>query len=198
MSEPYKQLPLYTLARVTSYFQPRQELPERVTMSSPAVQVMTDLRQVTAYTVEANVSIDWALFRMKELGVRLLLVINSRNQVQGLITASDIQGDKPMRLINELGGRHEEIMVREIMTPYDALEVLRMEDVLRAQVGNLVVTLQNAGRRHALVVDRDRFTGEEAVRGIFSLSQIGRQLGRPLDAMELPSTFAQHGIALSS
>jgi hypothetical protein len=40
------------------------------------------------------------------------------------------------------------------------------------------------------VVDTDPHTGEPAVRGIFSLAQIGRQLGLEISPTQRATTFA--------
>ena len=45
--------------------------------------------------------------------------------------------------------------------------------------------------QHALVVDTDPDTGKVAVRGIFSLSQIGQQLGLEIQPQVRPTTFAE-------
>ena len=52
-------------------------------------------------------------------------------------------------------------------------------------------TLKEAGRQHALGVDRDQLTREEIVRGVFSATQIGRQLGVPNLSFEVARTFAE-------
>ena len=197
MANTYLALPLYRAESALSYFRPTQEFPEHVTMDSPAMLVMTDLRQVTAVTVEASVSIDWALNRMKESGVRLLLVADSHDDVEGLITSTDIQGEKPMQLLKELGGQRSDLRVRDIMIPAEALEVMRLEDVLKARVGDVVVTLKRVGRRHALVEDIEPHTGRPAVRGIFSISQIGKQLGIAIETVEIATTFAEVSAALN-
>jgi CBS-domain-containing membrane protein len=194
----FRALPLHTLPGLVGYFEPSQELPAKVIERSPAVLVMTDLRYQLAVTVEANVSIDYALQRMKTVGVRLLFVVNSDMDVIGLITSTDILGEKPLQFHQELHLRHEEIMVRDIMTPYDQLEVLHMEEVLRATVGDIVVTLQYVGRRHALVLDNDVRTGRPAIRGIFSSSQIGKQLGCVLETSFVASNFAEVEMVLNS
>ena len=62
------------------------------------------------------------------------------------------------------------------------IEVLDMNDVKSAKVGHLLATLRDSGRQHAMVVDRDA-KGEERVRGLFSLTQIARQLGQALCAV---------------
>ncbi|HKJ07655.1 MAG TPA: CBS domain-containing protein [Gammaproteobacteria bacterium] len=197
MANSYLPLQLYRADTALGYFRPNQELPDHVTMDSPAMLVMTDLRQVTAVTVEANVSIDWALGRMKESGVRLLLVADSHDEVQGLITSTDIQGEKPMQLLKDMGGQRAELRVRDIMIPAEALEVMRLEDVLKARVGDVVVTLKRVGRRHALVEDIEPHSGQPAVRGIFSISQIGKQLGIAIEPVEVATTFAEVSAALN-
>lgn len=199
MAAHYNPIPMNTLTSPVGYFAPRQDLPDKVINDSPAVLAMTDFRQTSAVTVEPGVSIEWALQRMKDYGVRLLLVTNAGQEVQGLITSTDIQGEKPMRLGNEYGRRHEEIMVRDIMTPYEQLDVISMEDVLKAKVGEVVETMRRVGRRHALVLDMDKRTGVPAIRGLFSLTQISRQLGQPMeDVVEVATTFMDMEMALNS
>jgi len=186
-----RSLALHPLQGLVSYFEPSQELPAKVKERSPAILVMTDLRQQAAITVEPNVSIDWALQRMKAAGVRLLFVVNSDKQVLGLITTTDIQGEKPLQFHQELHLRFEEIMVRDIMTPNNRLEVLLMEDVLHASVADIVTTLRSTGRRHALVLDDDPRRDVAAIRGIFSVSQIGKQLDQVIETIEVANTFAE-------
>jgi CBS domain containing-hemolysin-like protein len=194
----YRSLQLHPLKSTVSYFEPSQELSGLVKEESPAILVMTDLRQQVAVTVEPHVSIDWALHRMKAAGVRLLFVVNTDKHVLGIITATDIQGEKPIRLHNERNLRHEEIMVRDIMTPHGELEVLHMDDILRASVGDIVATMIAVGRRHALVVDRDPRSSRQAIRGIYSISQISKQLNRPINTTDVAHTFAQVEMVLNS
>jgi len=192
-----RSLALHPLQGLVSYFEPSQELPAKVKMQSPAILVMTDLRQQIAVTVEPNVSIDWALQRMKTAGVRLLFVVNSDKQVLGLITSTDIQGEKPLQFHQALHLRYEEIMVRDIMTPESHLEAMLMEDVMRASVADIVATLHTTGRRHALVLDDDPHTERPAIRGIFSVSQISKQLDQLIETTEVASTFAEVEMVLN-
>ena len=191
-------LSLHSLTGLVSYFEPSQELPAQVKEHSPAILVMTDLRQQIAVTVEPNVSIDWALQRMKVAGVRLLFVVNGEKQILGLITSTDILGEKPIQFHQELHLRYEEIMVRDIMTPQNSLDVLRMDEVLRASVRDIVATLQDVGRRHALVIDNDVRTAKDSIRGIFSATQISKQLNQPIDINGVAHTFAEVEVALHS
>src|SRR5437899_71350 len=88
-------------------------------------------------------------------------------------------------------GRHGEVTVADLMIPRSAIDVLDIDVVLRAEVGHIIATLKEAGRQHALVVDRDQLTREEIVRGVFSVTQIGRQLGVPNLSFEVAQTFAE-------
>ena len=77
------------------------------------------------------------------------------------------------------------------MVPRSDIDVIDMGAVLLAEVGHIISTLKELGRQHALVVDKDQLSGEEVVRGIFSASQIGRQLGVPILTFEIVHTFAE-------
>jgi len=153
------------------------ELPRLVHMDSPALDVMTDFRVVHPITTDPHVSIDNALETMKVRGVRLLLVTDDTDAIVGLITAKDIQGEKPIKLARELRIAHSAITVEAVMTPQSDIEVLNLLSVRNAQVGHIVATLQELARQHALVVEVDRHTKAQSVRGIFSTSQISKQLG---------------------
>ncbi len=196
MEREYAPLKSTILKPGTGYQKPSQHLPARVRLDGPAFEVMTDLRVVAPVTIEAEADIDAANTRMIVNRVRLLLVVDHQSRVTGLVTATDVLGEKPMQVIHSRGCRREEVLVRDIMTPQLQLEVLAMADVLAAKVGNVVQTLKHAGRQHALVVDSDEH-GEQRVRGIFSVTQVARQLGIQIHAYELARTFSEIEAALA-
>ena len=76
--------------------------------------------------------------------------------------------------------RHAEVLVHHVMTPAAQLEVIELREVQQARVGDIVETLKHLGRQHALVIDSGAAgpaSAERIVRGLFSLTQIARQLG---------------------
>jgi len=152
---------------------------------------MTDFERVTAVTIDPRAAIDDANRKMIENGVRLLLVVEPPDHVLGIITASDILGEKPMQILQARGVKHDEIAVRDIMTPHEQLEVIQIRDVLKARVGHVVATLQRARRQHAMVVEPNVGDTCSAVRGLFSASQIARQLGVPVYIGDVVRTFAE-------
>jgi signal-transduction protein with cAMP-binding, CBS, and nucleotidyltransferase domain len=175
-------------------FERPPELPRLVHLDSPALEVMTDFRIVHAVTVSPGLSIDDALETMKTRGVRLLLVVGDDEEVVGLITARDIQGEKPIKIAQESRIPHSAITVEAVMTPQSSIEVLNMLSVRNAQVGHMVATLRALARQHALVVEVDSETKEQCVRGMFSTTQISKQLGvHAAEVVERDSTLAEIG-----
>jgi CBS domain-containing protein len=193
MIRDYSPLPLHGLRAGARFVAP--DLARlRVALNSSALGVMTDLRQVPAATIDLEAPIDAANRFMIRRSVRLLLVTDDERRVLGLITATDILGEKPVRYALDSGVRRQDLKVRDIMTPRDRLDVLSYEDVAHAEVGHIVATLQRSGRQHAMVCER---ADEDSVRGIFSLSQIARQLGIAIEASGIALTFAEIEAALA-
>ena len=190
MTREYAPLTDYPFKTGTTFLRPTQVLPERVTLDDPAVSVMTDLKSVSVVNVRAMTSMDKANAKMISYGVRLLLVLDDADKVVGLLTATDILGEKPMRFLQNVGGTHADITVRDIMTPQHELEVLKLQDVLGAKVGHVVATLKQCGRQHALAVEENA-DGSQVVRGLFSATQVARQLGVQIQTTEVACTFAE-------
>ena len=161
-----------------------------VELDSPAIKVMTDLRQVGAVTIGLDASIAAANQAMIDKGVRALFVVDDARQLLGIVTATDVLGERPIRFAQERGVRRNEVVVRDIMTPAGELDVLDIREVVRARVGDVVATLRPSGRQHVLAVEI--VAGVSTVCGIFSLTQIARQLGiAPLPTHDIPRTFAE-------
>ena len=188
---------LKTLNGPVNYLKPKQILAEQVTATSPAADVMTDLTLTTAITVSPAKPVDDALQVMVHKGVRMLLVEDLQARVMGIITATDIQGEKPMLFSQESGIRHAEVLVRDIMIPIGEIEVMNFSDVNRAQVGDIVKTLTRAGRQHALVIEEQEGDQGVLIRGIFSTSQIGRQMGISIKPTEKAQTFMELETAIA-
>ena len=188
MDREYDALPIRELGTGSGYRRPTQAEAAKVSMDSPAREVMTDLTRATPATIRPQAPLAGANQFMITRGVRLLLVVDDHEKVLGVITATDLLGERPMRVATERGLRRDELTVGDIMIDAEHVDVLTLAQVEAARVGHVVETLRRAGRQHALVVDAERM-----VRGIFSLSQIARQLGVavPTAAGEVARTFSE-------
>ncbi len=170
----FRALKLTALAAGTGFERPYFHTFNPVRSQSYALEVMTDLRFVPAGTIRSDIDVEAATQKMIARGVRLLLVIDREESVVGLVTSRDLLGERPERAVQQSGRTYHELTVAEIMTPADEVEVLPLEEVLFARVGDIVETLKHSGRQHALVAESEPVTGRPMIRGIFSASQIAR------------------------
>lgn len=167
-------------------------------LDDPAERVMTDFRQMTPLTVDGDSPIDEALQYMIHAGVRLLFAVDGDSHLIGLITSSDIQGEKPIQhmAVEHRTASRRDILVRDIMTPVAAWEALDYETVRRATVARFVPTFKAVGRRHLLVVER-KGQGPCLVRGLISATRLERELGVALDVPPVAQSFTDIEKALA-
>ena len=195
MSLDYAALPLRPLAAGARIRTATPHGGERPTLESRALRVMTDFAVVPAATVEPGMLVREANEYMIRRGVRSLIVVDATGRIVGIITATDVLGERPIQAALERNVSSAEVAVRELMTPADRMEALPLESLLDARIGHVIATLQRAGRQHALVVERG--VDGDVVRGIFSLSQIASELGVTIESAGVASTFAEIERALA-
>ncbi|MDO9471387.1 MAG: CBS domain-containing protein [Nitrosomonas sp.] len=188
MMNEYKSLPVQYLTGTVQISKPAS--PNSVTLESPASEVMTDLRKLHAAVIAPDITMEVANNYMMHRGVRTLLVMHDDNSLAGIITATDILGEKPMRFIQERGIKHSEILVQDMMTPLEKLEAIPLEEVAHARVGNIVSSLRESDRLHALVIDENT-VGLSRICGIFSWTQIEKQLGTVIPPNKVAKSFAE-------
>lgn len=186
MKREFAALSHITLKPQTTFEHPPQP-PEIIHLDSPAPTVMTDFKFVHPVTTDPDVPIDQALEKMKTSGVRLLLVTNEASEIIGLITAKDIQGERPIRMVEDKSVRRSQITVAMIMDPQPVIPVLNMLSVRHAQVGHIIETLRQLERQHILAVDIDEASGDHRVCGLFSTSRISKLMGRDITEEVAPA-----------
>lgn len=169
--------------------QPPQHGP--VTLDSPAMDVFTDLALSRAATVQAQTPLDQAELKMIYQGVRLLFVVSDMPSVDGILTAADIAGDRPMRLVHQRQIKHQDLTAADVMTPLSDIDAISFTSLRRATVGQVVTTLIQRGRPHLLVVDSGASDGSPRICGLISQTQVERQLGHPLPLTAMAQTFAE-------
>lgn len=177
MNHPFATLPGLTLKPRSTFGSQTKPL-EIVHLDSPALAVMTDFKTVNPVTTRAEVAIDDALKKMKTAGVRLLFVVNDAYEIIGLITAKDIMGERPIRITEQQRVPRSAITVGMLMRAQPDVQVIDIERVRKARVGDVVATLRALERQHALVVEIDPASGAHSVVGMFSTSHISKLVGR--------------------
>lgn len=164
--------------------------PPAVDADSPATHVMTDLSQVPSATITGEATLEDANRSMLVRGVRLLLVVGESSKIVGLVTSVDLLGEKPLLVAQRRQSRRSEVRIADLMVPVDKMDAMDIEDVKKASVGDIVASLKLDGRVHALVVGQGQ-GGRQFLLGIFSASQIARQLGVQIHTHEMARTFAE-------
>ena len=164
--------------------------PPVVNVDSAAVLVMTDLSQVPLATVMGDATLDEANRSMLARGVRLLLVVGESNNIVGLVTTGDVLGEKPVLVAQKLQSKRSDLSISDVMVSVDKMDAMAIEDVKKACVGDIVASLKSDGRVHAIVVGQGQ-NGKQSLLGIFSASQIARQLGVQIQTHEIARTFAE-------
>jgi CBS domain-containing protein len=191
MNHPFAILPGLAL-KPNSTFGSHTKPLEIVHLDSPAIAVMTDFKTVNPVTTRAEVPIDDALKKMKTAGVRLLFVVNDIYEITGLITAKDIMGERPIKITEQHRVPRSAITVGMLMRAQPDVQVIDIERIRNAQVGDVVATLRALERQHALVVEIDPASGGHSVVGMFSTSHISKLVGHDVTADVRPAhSFAE-------
>lgn len=162
-----------------------------VDLESPAWEVVTDLTLVKALTTHPSTALRDAEDQMIAGGVRLLFVVGDASVLAGLVTSTDLHGDRQMRAVADRGVHYADLVVADVMTPLDALDAVDFDELRDATVGDLVTTLRHFGRNHMLVVQAATHATPRRMRAVISRSQIERQLGVPIVVTPIARTYAE-------
>ncbi|WP_299871386.1 hypothetical protein [uncultured Cocleimonas sp.] len=185
-----KQLP-----NVVSLISPDSDGKKLVSEKDPAIKVMTDLKVVKPYSIESSASIEAINNKMIACGVRLLFVNDPMGDLAGLVTTTDINGKKPLLYVNQNGCSRDDITASDLMTPISRLEAIPIKEVLRSHVSDIVYALEHCRRNHMLVLESNQ--EGKFIRGIFSVSQVAKQLDILITPSIQANSFAELNKALA-
>lgn len=191
--------PLTTLRAADHVDLARPERHPPITLHAPALDAMTDFTRLQPITISADTHYLDANDSMIRLGVRLLLVVDARQHLLGIVSAHDILGERPLQIAGQDKGRLAEVTVGQLMHAVADIDMLALADVRHAQVGDIIATLKQLARQHLLVVTPEGAHGGMRLCGMFSATQIARQLGSQevQPPFEIARTFAQIEAALA-
>ena len=196
MNTSFHNLPHELLAPGTSILSSHHSDIESVTLDDKAELVYTDFSYTRPFSIGPAAGIDQINDKMIAIGVRLLFVTETDGVLKGLVTHTDLFGEKPVRYIQEHGGSREEILAQDIMTPLAQLETLQKADVEKARVGDIVETIKAAGRQHMLV-SQTRDSGGPVITGLFSSTHIEKLLDVKIEVTARAHSFAEIERALT-
>ena len=196
MNIEYQDLPHRSISSGTRITQNGSREAVKIGQQDPAFLMMTDFNHVRPFSTTITATIAEINQKMINCGVRLLFVIDNNDALLGLVTYNDIYGEKPVRYLQENGGKRDEISALDIMTPLASLEALEITDVLKARIGDVVETMKTTGRQHILVVE-SHTDGVQTLSGLFSSTQIENRLNMKIELSPRANTFADLERALT-
>ncbi|MFK5893251.1 MAG: CBS domain-containing protein [Pseudomonadota bacterium] len=186
MSNVFQSLEIKIMPVATKLSIPTQNI-KSISINDYATEVMTDLHCICAITIAAGDGVSDAEYKMKMHQIKMLFVTDHNEHVIGLLTYSDISGQRLLDSEKELSIPASEMCILDIMTGIDSIDVIEYKHIDKAKVGDVVETLKQLNRQHLLVLDNDQ--DRQYIRGIFSSTQIGRQLNKHLD---IPAKILLH------
>jgi signal-transduction protein with cAMP-binding, CBS, and nucleotidyltransferase domain len=149
-------------------------LPELVHMEDSARTVFVDFSRTAPVTITPDTPIDEAIQKMKLKNAQMLLVVTN-GHVTGLISQEDLLSEQPMRLMRQKRLNRNELTVDMLMIPQKNVLVIDHLHLKNTQVGHVINTLKSEGVYYILVIKKSK-SNKHLIKGLFSASQIGRQL----------------------
>lgn len=176
----------------------------QMTLEDAALNVMTDFTKTTAFSINQDETIDYALMYMKAVGVRLLFVLDDDCRLVGLITSYDIQEEKPMLYLQSINCNHKtcartDVIVKNLMTPVNHWKVIGYKDAEKVRISDIVAAFRATGMRHLVVTEDAENAPESVIRGIFSSSRVEQATSLQLEIVSTAKSFAEieHAMAHS-
>lgn len=155
------------------------EVPQNLSLISPALQFFTDFTQTQPLVIESTVSAVEVKKLMQKAHVRMKFVVDEKDHFMGIISSDELIDRRLVQKISE-GFKRDEVPLTELMIPKKSLKALDYTEVSKATIGDVIHMLKDSGERHCLVIDRDK----NQVRGIFSASDLSRKLQLPIDIQD--------------
>lgn len=178
MTEKYEPLATIALAEDNTYTHP-EAMPELVHLDDPALDIMINFEKVKPAITHPNDNINDTLVKMKSSG-RLVMLVVKDEKVVGAVSSGDLQGEKPMKLVQVDRIPRKEIMVFNVMTRREKLLTIDYQELRFTKVGHLIKTLREYSRRYALVVDVDEVSGGQRVHGLVNAYDIIKRMDTSL------------------
>lgn len=189
-NDHFRPLPLASLAQTPAL----PKLQQAAALDDDALSLFTDLRLSSIVMASHQDGLDQTLHVMKRAGVRMVFVTGVHGDLLGLVTADDLQGERPVLRALADHVRHEELALEHVMTPVSQWQVVRMSQLVGARVGNIVATLREHGLRYLLVIDEQ--AGQTSLRGLFSARRIELALETVIEGSLHSRSFADLEAAL--
>jgi hypothetical protein len=161
----------------------------------PALSLLTDLHHSPCVVASHRDGLDVTLHLMMRAGVRMVFVSGADGELVGMVTAEDIQGERPVVRASSHHVAHGELTLADIMVPVTAWDTVDLAQVRTAQLGDIAATLHEHNLRYLLVTQRKG--GATVLRGLFSARRLEMAMNTTIEPDLHSRNFAELGQALA-
>lgn len=155
----------------------------------PALSLLTDLHHSPCVVASHSDGLDATLHLMMRAGVRMVFVSGADGELAGMVTAEDIQGERPVQRASHHHVPHRELTLDDIMIPVNHWDTVDLSDVRTAHLGDIAATLQEHGLRYLLVTQRK--DGGTVLRGLFSARRLEMAMNTTIEPDLHSRSFAE-------
>lgn len=157
----------------------------QMTMSSSALEAITDFKQHKPQMIDAYLKVSDASVMMQVEDVQMKMVVDQSREFIGILDSNHLSSQSVfLRQIN-LGVKYDELLVKDLMCQRAQILAVDYAQLRMAKVVDLVELLKKSHQEYLLVVDKE----SHQIRGVVSSRDIARRLGEPL-SIEKELTFA--------
>ncbi len=157
-----------------------------INLTSAAREILVDFHHSPPSIIDADTQVVSALEMMLHEHCQIKMVIDINQELIGIIT-QDALSPQAITIHQNKFTPKREITVEDLMIPREQLLALDYEQVLAANVGDILNTLKQSGVHHCLVVD----ASNHQIRGLLNSADIAARLHiAPPTAEEKTSFFS--------
>ena len=181
----FKPLPLSSLDRA-----PRLPQSNRTAEPHhPALSLLTDLQQSACVVASHLDGLEQTLHLMMRSGVRMAFVSGADGALVGMVSAEDIQGERPVLRASSQHVPHRELTLVDVMVPVSSWDVVDLSAVRTARLGDIAATMHEHNLRYLLVTQAK--SGHTFLRGLFSARRLEMALGQTINGDAHSRSFAE-------
>jgi len=161
----------------------------------PALSLLTDLHQSACVVASHRDGLDATLHLMMRAGVRMVFVSGADGELVGMVTAEDLQGERPVLRASNHKVPHRELSLADIMVPVTAWDTVDLSEVRTAHLGDIAATLHEHNLRYLLVTQKKQ--GSTVLRGLFSARRLEMAMNTRIEPDLHSRNFAELGQVLA-
>lgn len=189
MSMPYHSLHITTLGAQGWCVEQDRGFSE-VTLHHPALSIMVDFRLTPAVTTQIDDHPETALAKLQASDSSYLLVLSELSEIRGVVPAEALTAH---RIAEQHDSTHTPaaLTLAHWLPDEPNIEMLSLQEVISARVGDVIYTLHDLGKPIVLVGNEEGDMHQ--IRGLYSARDIARQLDVPFHYLDKVHTFSALG-----